>query len=92
MRPIQLLPSIIALFVRIQLSCSSIRRLPPNRADGVAVFVVPLFGTTALPSSTAIPLTLLGGSLRIELHSSSMHMNRASHQFCSYEQSYHAEE
>lgn len=52
MREIQLLPSIIALFVRIDLSCSSISRLPPNRADGEAVIEVALFGTTALPSST----------------------------------------
>ena len=35
---IQLLFSIIALSVRIELLCSSIRRLPPNRANGVAVF------------------------------------------------------
>ena len=28
----------IALFIRIELSCSSICRLPPNRANGVAVF------------------------------------------------------
>ena len=28
----------IALFVRIELLCSCIRRLPPNRANGVAVF------------------------------------------------------
>lgn len=53
MRQIQLLPSIIALFVRIELSCSSISRLPPNRADGEAVIEVALFGTTARPSSTA---------------------------------------
>ena len=36
---IQLLLSMIALFVRIELLlCSSIGRLPPNRANGVAVF------------------------------------------------------
>ena len=38
MLQIQLVFSAIALFVRIELLCSSIRRLPPNRADGVAVF------------------------------------------------------
>ena len=30
-----------------------------------------------LPSDTATTLALFGGSLRIELHSSSFHMNRA---------------
>ena len=34
----ELLLSMIALFVRIELLCSSFRRLPPNRANGVAVF------------------------------------------------------
>ena len=50
----------IALFVRIELPFSSICRLPPNRADRVAVFEEALFDTTALPSSTAIPLALFG--------------------------------
>ena len=36
MLQIQLLFSTIALFVRIE--CSSILRLPPNRANGIAVF------------------------------------------------------
>ena len=35
---VQVLFSTIALFVRIELLCSSIRRLPPNRAIRVAVF------------------------------------------------------
>ena len=35
---IQLLLSIISLFVRTELLCSSIRRFPPNRANGVAIF------------------------------------------------------
>ena len=35
---IQLLSSTLALFVRTELLCSSIRRLPPIRANGVAVF------------------------------------------------------
>ena len=43
---IQLLFGTIALFVRIDLLYSSIRRLPPNRANGVAVFEGALFGTT----------------------------------------------
>ena len=38
MLQIQLVFSAIALVVCIELLCSSIRRLPPNRADGVAVF------------------------------------------------------
>ena len=38
MHRIQLLFSTIALFMRIELLCSSIRRLPPSRANGVAVF------------------------------------------------------
>ena len=56
MRPIQLLPSIIALFIRLELPC----KLPPNRADRLAVFEEALFGTIALPSSTATPLALFG--------------------------------
>ena len=60
MRPIQLLPSIIALFIRLELPCSSICKLPPNRADRLAVFAEALFGTIALPSSTATPLALFG--------------------------------
>ena len=35
---IHLLFSMIALFVRIELLCRSIRRLPPNKAYGVAIF------------------------------------------------------
>ena len=35
---IQLLSSAVALFVRIELLCSSVRRLPQNRANRVAVF------------------------------------------------------
>ena len=35
----QLLISMIALFIGIVLLCSPICRLPPNRANGVAVFV-----------------------------------------------------
>ena len=35
---IQLLFSMIALFVRIELLRSSFLRFPPNRANGVAVF------------------------------------------------------
>ena len=34
---IQLLFSTVALFVRTELLCSPIRKLPPNRAVGVAV-------------------------------------------------------
>ena len=35
---IQLLSSAVALFVRIELLCSSVRGLPQNRANRVAVF------------------------------------------------------
>ena len=35
---VQLLSNMIALFVRIELLCSSIRRLPSNRAKRVAIF------------------------------------------------------
>ena len=35
---IRLLFSTIALFIKIELLCNSIRRIPPNRANGVAVF------------------------------------------------------
>ena len=42
----QLLYGMIALFVRKELLCSSIRRLLPNRANGEAVFEGSLFGTT----------------------------------------------
>ena len=38
MHRIQLLFSMIALFIRIELLCISVHRLPPNRAKGVAVF------------------------------------------------------
>ena len=34
---IHLLFGMIALFVQIELLCSSVRRLPPNKAKGVAV-------------------------------------------------------
>ena len=37
MHRIQLLLSTIALFVRTELLCSSIHRLPPNRGNGVDV-------------------------------------------------------
>ena len=40
--------SMITLIVRIELLCSSIRRLPPNRANGVAIFEGSLFGTADL--------------------------------------------
>ena len=35
---IQLFFSTIALFARIELLCSSVQRLPPDLANGVAVF------------------------------------------------------
>ena len=46
MLQIQLLFSTIALFIRTELLCSSIHRLPPNRVYGVAVFESSLFGIT----------------------------------------------
>ena len=43
---IQLLSSTLALFVRTELLCSFIRRLPPIRANGVVYSNVALFSTT----------------------------------------------
>ena len=61
----------IALFVRKDLLSSSIRRHPPNRANGVAVFDGSpilynnsLLYRLGLPSNTATPLALF---VRIEL-------------------------
>ena len=47
---IQLLFSMIALFVQTELLRSSTRRLPPNRANGVVYSKVAQFGTTPLSS------------------------------------------
>ena len=85
---IQLLFSTTTLFVRTELLCSSIRRLPSNRTNSVAVFEGSPFRYNSallyrigLPSNTATPLVLFGGSLRIklriEIHSSSIRTNRA---------------
>ena len=67
---IQLLFGITALFVRIELLCSSVRRLPPNKANGVAVFEEnpirynkALLCRIRLRSNTAIHLALF---IRIE--------------------------
>ena len=43
---IQLFFSTLALFIRIELLCSCILRLPPNRADEAAVFEASPIGTT----------------------------------------------
>ena len=55
---IQLLFNKTALFVRIELLCSSFRRLPPNRANEVAVFEGTLLYRIWLPSNTATPVAL----------------------------------
>ena len=62
MLQIQLLFGTIALFVRIELLCSSILRLPPNRANGIAVFKgSPIRYNKAhmIENCRQIPITLL---------------------------------
>ena len=71
---IQLLFSMIALFVRIELLFRSNRGFPPKRANRVAVFESSpirfnsaLLYQIGLPSNTATSLALFGGSFRIKL-------------------------
>ena len=61
---IQLLFSTIAIFVRIELLCNSIRRLPPNRANGVAVLEdSPIWYNKALFESIFYSILGFGSSL-----------------------------
>ena len=61
---IQLLFSTIAIFVRIELLCNSIRRLPPKRAYGVAVLEdSPIRYNKALFESIVYSILGFGSSL-----------------------------
>ena len=53
---IQLLFSMIAVFVRIELLYSSIRRLPRKRANGVDVFEGSPIRYNSFPLNTSTPL------------------------------------
>ena len=64
----------VCLRIQLQNHSTSIRK---NRANGVAVLDVALFGITEPPSNNATLLALFGGNLRVELHCSANRANRA---------------